>query len=94
MTNRALPDEGKAIITQFIRTNIEELGCGRGRPTLKSIALMLIHSMAAEGLQDGTVLNFKYSDHLLSAFLRRQNLSFRGPRAEDRKWTTRNAPRS
>jgi hypothetical protein len=77
MTNRALPDEGEAVIAQFIRTDSVELGDGLDRPTLKSVVLMFIHLMVGEGFLDDSVLNFKCSNHFLSAFLQRQNLSFR-----------------
>jgi hypothetical protein len=80
MTNRALPDEAEAIIAQFIRSTFVALWRGLDRLTLKSIVLMLIHLMVAEGFLDDTVLSFKCSNHFLSAFLRRQNLSFRKAR--------------
>jgi hypothetical protein len=57
MTNRALPGDAEAIIAQFIRSNFVALGRGRERPTLKSIVLMLIHSMVAEQFLEPTILN-------------------------------------
>jgi hypothetical protein len=39
------------MIAQFIRTNFVELGRGIDRPTLNSVILILIHSMAAEGFE-------------------------------------------
>jgi hypothetical protein len=93
MANRALPDEAEATIAQFIRSNFVAFGRGLDRPTLKSIVLMLIHSMVAEGFLDDTALNCKCSNHFLSAFLRKQNLSFRGRKPlDDHKLTTKNAP--
>jgi hypothetical protein len=84
MTNRALPDEAEAIIVQFIRSNFVALGLGFDRLILKSIVLMFIHSMVAEGFLDDTALNFRCSNYFLSAFLRRQNLSFRRVRTARR----------
>jgi hypothetical protein len=43
-----------------------------------------LHSMVAEGFLDDSALNFKCSNHFLSAFLRRQNLSFRRARSARR----------
>jgi hypothetical protein len=45
---------------------------------------MFIHSMVVEGFLDDTALDFKFSNYFLSAFLRRQNLSFRRVRATRR----------
>jgi hypothetical protein len=57
MTNRALPGDAEAIIARFIRSNFVALGRGLERPTLTSIVLMLIHSMAAEQFLEPTILN-------------------------------------
>jgi hypothetical protein len=57
MTNRTLPGDAEAIIAQFIRSNFVALGRGLERPTLKSIVLMLIHSMVAEQFLEPTMLN-------------------------------------
>jgi hypothetical protein len=84
MTNHTLPDKAKAIIAQFIQSNFMPLGHGLDRPTVKSVALMLIHSMVAEGFLNYTALNFKCSNHFLSSFLLRQNLSFQMARAARR----------
>jgi hypothetical protein len=48
---RAFPDTVETIILQFIRTNFVEFGRGLGRPTLKSVVLMLPYSMIAEDFE-------------------------------------------
>jgi hypothetical protein len=48
---RALPEEAEAIIAQFIRTNFVELEGDLDRSTLKSVVLMLIHSMVVESFE-------------------------------------------
>jgi hypothetical protein len=84
MGNRALPDNAEALIAQFIRFNFVALRRYLDRPTIKSMVLMLIQSMVAGNFLLSTILNFKCSNHFLTAFLRRYDFSFLGARTAKR----------